>query len=386
MSNHLKSINNNNATTMSTTKVVEIVRSKYGYGFTLSGEMPCHLTEVKGHANVAGLNSGDRLNTVNGECVDRLTHAQVVSLITKVADGRLSLGITPFDIMDECSLPSTDDDDDDEDEEEGVPGARSISSCSMMTTTSTSSSTSSICDVTTAASTTTTSKKAVGDVSRLIPIRSDLANLTSNNGRDKSPSSLPLPMQSHHSRTKRSTERTNVNHKVRNILRPSQTYETNFNNCNNNINKLSRIRRHRSNIGLLHLSDSDLPNGEQESTQTQQQYAPPPPPPPLKPPPPSLPPSSSASLNTSTSTNNTVNTNRVKCKNGKIPKNSRKTNSTTSGISSTSPSSLSSSESSPSSTSERDPNRTIIPSSSLSSLEPNQVPIPTPAKRFSRLK
>ena len=57
--------------------------------------MPCRLTQVKGHASIAGLKSGDRLYSVNDENVESLSHAQVVTLITKAPGGRLLLSISP---------------------------------------------------------------------------------------------------------------------------------------------------------------------------------------------------------------------------------------------------------------------------------------------------
>nr|XP_046914026.1 myb-like protein A [Dermatophagoides farinae] len=81
-------------------KLIEIIRSKYGYGFTLSGEMPCRLTHVKGHARLGGLRSGDRLHVVNGQNVDTFTHDQVVELITSVSDGRLLLQVSAASIDD----------------------------------------------------------------------------------------------------------------------------------------------------------------------------------------------------------------------------------------------------------------------------------------------
>lgn len=52
------------------------------YACLCTGEMPCRLTQVKDYARHCGLQSGDLLHAVNGRNVERMTHEQVVNLIT----------------------------------------------------------------------------------------------------------------------------------------------------------------------------------------------------------------------------------------------------------------------------------------------------------------
>ena len=60
---------------------VEVVRGRYGFGFTLSGQAPCVLSSVitGSPAERVGLQSGHTLLAVNGRNVSRLPHSEVTA-------------------------------------------------------------------------------------------------------------------------------------------------------------------------------------------------------------------------------------------------------------------------------------------------------------------
>jgi hypothetical protein len=66
-------------------KSYEIARGRFGFGFTLSGQGPCTLSSVipGSPAELAGLKPGDNLLTVNTNNVSRLSHGEVVRLISQ---------------------------------------------------------------------------------------------------------------------------------------------------------------------------------------------------------------------------------------------------------------------------------------------------------------
>ena len=66
-------------------RTVELTRVQTGFGFTLSGQGPCILSNVvKGSpADKAGLNTGDHVIAANGKNVSKSTHDDVVKLIGK---------------------------------------------------------------------------------------------------------------------------------------------------------------------------------------------------------------------------------------------------------------------------------------------------------------
>ncbi|XP_023329260.1 regulator of G-protein signaling loco, partial [Eurytemora carolleeae] len=66
-------------------KSYDIARGRFGFGFTLSGQGPCILSSVisSSPAELAGLKPGDSLLTVNGTNVSRLSHSEVVRLISQ---------------------------------------------------------------------------------------------------------------------------------------------------------------------------------------------------------------------------------------------------------------------------------------------------------------
>ena len=65
-------------------KTVEVIRGRFGFGFTLSGQSPCVLSSViqGSPAERVGLKSGDSLMSVNGRNVATLPHNEVVKLIS----------------------------------------------------------------------------------------------------------------------------------------------------------------------------------------------------------------------------------------------------------------------------------------------------------------
>jgi len=64
-------------------RVVELLRSSVGYGFTISGQKPCLLRCIveRSPAERAGLRPGNCLVGVNGKDVSHLAHDDVVALI-----------------------------------------------------------------------------------------------------------------------------------------------------------------------------------------------------------------------------------------------------------------------------------------------------------------
>lgn len=98
--------------------------------------MPCRLTQVKGHANSAGLQSGDRLHVVNGENVEQLSHDEVVQLITSAPNGRLKLCVSSCGHESYCS--STSDAEEDETQHSHLsryPDSDDSSSCTSTSST-----------------------------------------------------------------------------------------------------------------------------------------------------------------------------------------------------------------------------------------------------------
>lgn len=62
---------------------VEVIRSRAGYGFTISGQRPCLLSGImdRSPANLVGLKQGDRIMAINGTDVSTALHETVVELI-----------------------------------------------------------------------------------------------------------------------------------------------------------------------------------------------------------------------------------------------------------------------------------------------------------------
>ena len=65
------------------TRLVELSRGSCGYGFTLSGQSPCVLSNIvpESAAALAGLKVGDFLLEANGRNVSIMRHDDVVRLI-----------------------------------------------------------------------------------------------------------------------------------------------------------------------------------------------------------------------------------------------------------------------------------------------------------------
>ena len=64
-------------------RTIELLRSRSGYGFTISGQQPCVLSCIVGGspADCAGLKTGDYLMVVNGLNVSNASHDDVVRLV-----------------------------------------------------------------------------------------------------------------------------------------------------------------------------------------------------------------------------------------------------------------------------------------------------------------
>ncbi|XP_069025858.1 regulator of G-protein signaling 12 isoform X2 [Embiotoca jacksoni] len=62
---------------------VEVIRSRAGYGFTITGQRPCLLSGIleRSPADLVGLRQGDRIMAVNGTDVSTALHETVVQLI-----------------------------------------------------------------------------------------------------------------------------------------------------------------------------------------------------------------------------------------------------------------------------------------------------------------
>lgn len=77
------------------TKTVTVVRGKFGYGFTISGQNPCMLSCIVpgSPAHAAGLKAGDLLYFVNGLNVSQASHDDVVCMVG-LSTGSLDLQVT----------------------------------------------------------------------------------------------------------------------------------------------------------------------------------------------------------------------------------------------------------------------------------------------------
>lgn len=76
-------------------RMIEVCRSAYGFGFTISGQQPCILSCIvpNSPADDSGLRAGDFLISVNGINVSKLPHELVVQLINKTEGGSIRLTI-----------------------------------------------------------------------------------------------------------------------------------------------------------------------------------------------------------------------------------------------------------------------------------------------------
>ena len=85
---------NTKAVAMST-RTVELFRGSRGYGFTLSGQGPCVLSNIvpESPADLAGLVIGDRVLEANGRNVSMLGHDEVVKWIAGSGHSGSSLTI-----------------------------------------------------------------------------------------------------------------------------------------------------------------------------------------------------------------------------------------------------------------------------------------------------
>lgn len=92
-------------------KTVDVVRGRFGFGFTLSGQNPCILSSViaGSPAERVGLLSGNCLISVDGHNVSKLAHSEVVKLISQ------STGVLKVTVGDSNNYVS----DSSSDEEEG---------------------------------------------------------------------------------------------------------------------------------------------------------------------------------------------------------------------------------------------------------------------------
>ena len=91
-------------------KTVDVVRGRFGFGFTLSGQNPCILSSViaGSPAERVGLSSGNCLISVDGQNVSKLAHSDVVKLISQSSG---VLKVTVGDSNNYRSESSTDEED-----------------------------------------------------------------------------------------------------------------------------------------------------------------------------------------------------------------------------------------------------------------------------------
>ena len=97
-------------------KTVDVVRGRFGFGFTLSGQNPCILSSViqGSPAERVGLVSGNCLVAVDGQNVSKMAHSDVVKIISQ------SSGVLKVSVGDSNNYQS----DSSSEEEEPASGVR----------------------------------------------------------------------------------------------------------------------------------------------------------------------------------------------------------------------------------------------------------------------